>query len=189
MTHTLKSVNVRWHYRSKPYNEYPPERSQYYEPKKGFEYRYDDTNEDFYSILEPKDVRKILRQIRAGYKLEMYRLRHFTDENADCVAEILEQDGLESYYSEFFLIAACHLTHLGSPLIAELMITHRLRQGDTVDEIVNDSPVGSEFYGGDEEGLETDFLPFVEMCNKKWFYEKLHHNLEATGIGKRVPKI
>ena len=68
MTDTPKSVNARWHFWSRPYNDYSPQDAQHYEASDDFCYQCDSSNEDFYSILEPQDVCEILEQIRGGGK-------------------------------------------------------------------------------------------------------------------------
>ena len=188
MTDTPKPVNARWHFWSRPYNDYSPQDAQYYEARDDFCYQCDFSNEDFYSILRPQDVCEILEQILGGARLEIHHLYHFTDRDADCVAEILELDAIEEHRDDMLLVAACHLTQFLNPLIAELLIIHRLGKGDTVDEIVYNSWVGESFYG-DSEDLREDFLPFVTKCDKKRLYDKLDLNLKPLGLAKRVVKI
>ena len=188
MTDTPKSVIARWHQWTEPYDDYSPQDAQCYEASDDFRYQCDFANENFYSILEPQDVCEIMEQIRAGARLEINYLYHFTDGDADCVAEILELNAIEEHRDDMLLVAACHRTHLDNPLIAELLIIHCLSKGDTVNEIVYDSMVGEIFYG-DSEYLEEDFLPFVTMCDKKRLHDKLDLNLKPLGLVKRTVKI
>ena len=188
MTGTPKSVIARWHQWTEPYDDYSPQDAQCYEASDDFHYQHDFANEDSYSLLEPQDVCEIMYQIRDGASLEIIHLLHFTDEDTDCVAEILELNAIEEHRDDMLLVAACHFTQFHNPLIAELLIIHRLGKGDTVDEIVYNSWVGESFYG-DSEDLREDFLPFVTKCDKKRLYDKLDLNLKPLGLAKRVVKI
>ena len=131
---------------------------------------------------------KYWSKFAGGARLEIRHACHFTDRDADCVAEIFELNAIEEHRDDMLLAAACHLTHFDNPLIAELLIIHCLSKGYTVNEIVYDSIVGESFYGG-SECLEEDFLPFVTMCDKKRLYDKLDSNLKPLGLAKRVVKI
>ena len=142
----------------------------------------------FIAFLNRNMFAKYWSKFAGGARLEIRHACHFTDRDADCVAEIFELNAIEEHRDDMLLAAACHLTHFDNPLIAELLIIHCLSKGYTVNEIVYDSIVGESFYGG-SECLEEDFLPFVTMCDKKRLYDKLDSNLKPLGLAKRVVKI
>lgn len=121
--------------------DFPDEPDDHFGPKAGYVYQHDTANDEYHSILSEQEAVGLLAQVKAGKKLDPHRLRHFSDEHAPVLAQLLQCDWLTHQNDDvkevMAFVAYRHFADFENPSVATLLFAHLYRMGADEEDIVS----------------------------------------------------
>lgn len=121
--------------------DFPDEPDDHFGPKAGYVYQHDATNDEYHSILGNHEAASLLQQVTGGKKLDPQRLRHFSDEHAPVLAQLLECDWLihqdDDVKEVMAFVAYRHFANFENPSVATLLFAHLYCIGADEQDIVS----------------------------------------------------
>lgn len=169
-------VAVDWHFWQKSYDRYEGWQADNYQPRNGYAYQEDVSNEQSWSLLDEDQVDDLMRQLRSGAKIRFADLLHFDDTHQAAVEEILQcgyyQD-VDGYMEGSFAVAFTHgFVGLDNPKLAKAITVHLLQHDHEIEDIA-DQWVD---YAEDED----EFWRFVRSCKRTAAAKKLDSELKPN---------
>lgn len=144
------------------FSDYPDD---HFGPQAGYVYQHDASNDEYHSILTEQEAISLLRQVKADKKLDPQRLRHFADQHASILAELLQCDWLASKDDDakeiMAFVAYRHYADFENLSIASLVFAHLNSMGADEDEIV------SFIENTDEIEDEAGFMKLLRAAKKQ----------------------
>ncbi len=121
--------------------DFPDEPDDHFGPKAAYVYQHDAANDEYHSVLSEQEAIGLLTQVKAGKKLDPQRLRHFSDEHAPVLAQLLECDWLAAEDDDakeiMAFVAYRHHADFENPSVAALILAHLHRMGVDEEAIVS----------------------------------------------------
>lgn len=121
--------------------DFPDEPEDHFGPKAGYVYQHDATNDEYHSILGSHEAASLLQQVKSGKKLDPQRLRHFSDEHAPVLAQLLECDWLAAEDDDakeiMAFVAYRHHADFENPSVATLILAYLYRMGTDDERVVS----------------------------------------------------
>lgn len=109
--------------------------------KTGYTYQYDASNDEYHSILRHQEAASLLEQVKAGRKLDPWRLQHFTDAHLAILVELMKCDWsavIDADLQEAMALTAYkHIAEYDNLAVATLILAHLYHMGLGTNDITS----------------------------------------------------